>query len=55
MIKTFEITYRDPHTDELKTVLQYFADDAVLPAKFQAEDYAYSLADKGYYTVKEST
>lgn len=53
----FRITYTDPDDGEEKTVEQAFEDTnyegRVITAQLWAEDYAYALADKGYYTIKE--
>lgn len=53
MRKTFEIRYRDPDTDRIETVVEQFDDTAEVQAKEWAEDYAYTLADKGWYSLKE--
>jgi len=67
MIRLFEITYTDLKTDELKTIRKEFEDtpeaqvvstlfepySVSISAREWAEDYAYSLADKGPFTVKE--
>jgi len=53
---TFRIGYRDPETGEDRTVDKEFEDSHLpffIAAKFWAEDYAYMLADKGQYTVRE--
>jgi hypothetical protein len=69
MIKKFKIKYEDPETQEPKEVTKSFRDSfketisfndsfadiitPVISAKEWVEDYAYSLADKGYYTITE--
>lgn len=50
---TFSIEYRDPETGELRQTEAEFSDTVDVTAKIWAEDYAYTLADKGSYTVKE--
>lgn len=49
----FLIKYRAPQTEEDVQVEAEFSDTAGIPAKDWAEDYAYSLADKGLHTVEE--
>lgn len=49
----FEITYTDPDSGEEKTIEHTFEDSATATAMEWAEDYAYILADKGYYSIKE--
>lgn len=55
---TFEITYQIPDVDEgvTNTVQVKFEDTqteyGLITAEEWAEDYAYSLADKGSYTIK---
>lgn len=51
--KEFKITYRDPDTNEKVVTYQKFEDTPTITAKQWAEDYAYTLADKGWYTVEE--
>lgn len=53
MRKTFEIQYRDPQTGFIETIRETFEDSQVGCAKMWAEDYAYTLADKGWYRLKE--
>lgn len=53
--KTFEITYTDPTTGESKTAVETFDGDDEFPASYWADDYAYALADKGPYRIKEIT
>lgn len=53
MIKRFLITYNDPETGERISVEKEFADSPNVTAKEWAEDYAYSVADKGWNTVEE--
>lgn len=59
-MRRFRITYQDPATGEMITVEREFEDTPAVPgvndfisAADWAEDYAYSAADKGSYTVKE--
>ena len=52
----FKITYQPPGTedeDERKSVVMDFADTAGVTAEEWAEDYAYTLADKGYHRVEK--
>jgi hypothetical protein len=52
----FKITYQPLWTeDELdrKSVIMNFEDTAGITAEEWAEDYAYSLADKGYHKVEK--
>lgn len=51
----FLIKYTDPVTQNAEEVIETFKDtvDPVITAQEWAEDYAYSLADKGSYTVKK--
>ena len=54
-MKTFKITYIDPATEEERVIIQDF-EDTVSPnisAREWAEDFAYSLADKGEHKVEE--
>ena len=53
MQKTFEIKYSDPQTGFIETTRATFEDSQEVSAKMWAEDYAYTLADKGWYRVKE--
>jgi len=58
MKKTFEIKYCDPKTGEPLTVTEDFEDTEdmgilSISAKEWAEDYGYTLADKGWFSVKE--
>ena len=55
MKKKFRIEYLDPEDQECKEVLGEFEDttDPDITAKEWAEDYAYGLADKGWYCVTE--
>lgn len=60
----FKITYRDPETitadseGKLKSVVHDFS-DTVIPGEMAisalewAEDWAYTVADKGWYTIEE--
>lgn len=52
----FKINYKEPETLEYKTVLREFHDTEyrgdVITAEEWAEDYAYSIADKGEYSIK---
>lgn len=47
----FRITYKDPESETLKTVEVRFYDSPRLSASDWAHDYAYALADKGWYRV----
>jgi len=64
----FKITYIDPIIEEKKTVVMEFEDTPNAEIKFHAkdkstfvnisarewaEDYAYSLADKGWYNIEQ--
>lgn len=51
--KTFEIVYVDPETQERETVQKTFTDSKEFPAEMQADDFAYTKADKGWYRIKE--
>jgi len=51
--KKFEIEYVDPETGEWTKIECAFEDLADFPAKVWAEDYGYTLADKGRYRVRE--
>lgn len=51
--KSFIITYHDPATGVVETIIRDFSDSMSVSAKEWAEDYAYNLADKGWYTVEE--
>lgn len=51
----FRIDYKDPETQEDKTVYAEFHDTQTITARQWAEDYGYTLADKGYFTVTEQT
>lgn len=59
--KKFRISYIHPETVETKEVIQVFSDSVDIiygrkvhiSAEEWAEDYAYTLADKGDYLVKE--
>ena len=64
----FKITYKDPETNEIKHVVAEFNDwvgrvgqdgaeigpPLSIPAMSWARDYAYTLADKGWYEVKKA-
>jgi hypothetical protein len=52
MVK-FLIEYRDPLTGDWEQTMVKFPDSANIPAKDWAEDYAYTLADKGEHKVTE--
>lgn len=52
-ITKFRIEYRDPETGENTTVDREFTGTASVSAREWAEDYAYSLADKGPYQITE--
>lgn len=47
----FRIRYRDPETEGVKEVIKYFEDTETVSAELWAEDYAYALADKGWYDI----
>lgn len=49
----FRIEYRHPETDEAMSIEEDFEDTEEISAKEWAEDYAYTLADKGWYRVTE--
>lgn len=49
----FQITYKKPETEELVVVEKEFADSTHVSAKEWAEDWAYAMADKGWFTVVE--
>lgn len=51
-MKKFKITYINPDTQEEEEVIQSFEDTQTVTAEEWAEDYAYSLADKGPHTVE---
>lgn len=53
MKQWFEITYTDPKTNETAKVEKEFEDSHEFPAKMWAEDYGYTLADKGWFMVRE--
>lgn len=50
---TFRITYKDPISEEQQSVIMTFEDGPQLTARDQAEDLAYTRADKGWYEIKE--
>lgn len=50
----FRISYKDPETGEAKEVDHNFtATRDGTTAKEWAEDYAYAVADKGWFTIEE--
>ena len=51
--KTFNIYYTDPETGEEVVVMKSFSDIETISAKEWAEDWAYTVADKGHYEVEE--
>lgn len=51
--KTFEISYKDPVTEEGKTVVKVFKDSSNLIAREWAEDYAHAIAGSGIFKLKE--
>lgn len=51
--KTFKIAYKNPITGEIELTEKSFEDTPTFPAAMWAEDYAYTLADKGWYKVTE--
>jgi len=50
---TFKIEYKDPETGERREVEFTDFDTADFTARYWAEDYGYTLADKGWYKVTE--
>ena len=48
---TYRIEYDDPVTGERKELIETFFDGLEITSEMAAEDYAYTLADKGYYKV----
>ena len=52
-MKNFKIKYLDPKTEEYVTIHKSFETTGELTAEDNAEDYAYSIADKGPYTITE--
>jgi hypothetical protein len=52
-VKKFKITYRDPDTGELIELVEEFEDSPGIAAHEWADDYAYTLADKGWYKIEE--
>lgn len=54
-IRRFKITYRSPTNNEVKVKIiePKVTPDCGLTAEDIAEDYAYTLADKGWFTVEE--
>lgn len=51
--KTFEIAYRDPVTEEGKTVVKVFKDSPDLIAREWAEDFAHAISGSGIFKLKE--
>ncbi len=49
----FQIVYLHHETEEVVKEIHEFKDTEVISAKEWAEDYAYTMADKGYYIVFE--
>jgi len=49
----FRITYTDPETEEENVVEVTIEATETVSAYEWAEDYAYTLADKGRYDIKE--
>lgn len=47
----FRIDYIDPEDGAAKSVFENFDDTETISAIVCAEDYAYTIADKGYYAV----
>ena len=47
----FRLEYTDPETGELEEYISEFKDTLTVSALEWAEDMAYSLADKGSYTI----
>lgn len=50
---TFQIKYRNPTNDNLETVVHSFVDTPDISAQDAADDYGYTLADKGWYHITE--
>ena len=51
---TFKITYTDPEDENHTiTVTEEFHDTENVTALEWAEDYAYAVADKGFYEIEE--
>lgn len=48
---TYRIDYLDPDDGEWKTIEETFFDGLHISSEMAAEDYAYSLADKGPHRV----
>jgi len=48
----FKITYKDPETQVYLVKHVEFSDSENVSAKEWADDYGYSLADKGWYRVE---
>lgn len=54
MIKQkFKIEWKDPETGEHRSEVKEFTGDREFPPHEWAEDYAYSVADKGWHKVTE--
>jgi hypothetical protein len=50
--ETYEIVYRDPETEEERSVVKEFTGNFARTPYEAAEDLAYMLADKGFYEIK---
>lgn len=53
MRKQFEITYRSPKSGKLRKTIAEFEDSPCASAREWASDYAYTLADKGWFKIRE--
>lgn len=52
--RRFRIEYKDPETGEPMTTVEDFTDEpGFATARELAEDMAYTIADKGAYTITE--
>ena len=51
-METFKIRYIDPKTGEEMVVVKEFETTGSMSAYEWAEDYAYMLADKGWYKIE---
>ena len=51
--KIYKIVYKKPDTEEFTEVIKRFEDSEDITAYQWAKDYAYSVSDKGDYTITE--
>lgn len=51
-MKTFRIRWLDPESGETKEETKSFEDTETVTAQEWAEDWAYSMADKGPYEIR---